>query len=130
MAGNLKRSYPNLPEDVVLIRAMRDANVPKFVAEDLPLFSALIQDLFPNVELPIDEMSDLEIQIPRSLTAMNLQVKTSFVTKVLQLFDTFNVRFGVMIVGPAGGGKTTCYKALAHAMTKLRLANSSDSRYQ
>ena len=42
MAGNLKRANPGLPEDVVLIRAMRDSNVPKFVAEDLPLFNALI----------------------------------------------------------------------------------------
>ena len=42
MAGNLKRSNPELAEDVVLIRAMRDSNVPKFLASDLPLFSALI----------------------------------------------------------------------------------------
>ena len=35
-----------------------------------------------------------------------------FVTKVTQLNDTFNVRFGVMIVGPAGGGKTACHKTL------------------
>ena len=53
-----------------------------------------------------------------------------FVTKVTQLFDTFNVRFGVMIVGPAGGGKTTCYKVLAHAMTKLRHRGSEDERFQ
>lgn len=31
MAGALKRSNPNLPEDVVLIRAMRDSNLPKFL---------------------------------------------------------------------------------------------------
>ena len=42
MAGNLKRANPTLEEDVVLIRAMRDSNVPKFLAEDLPLFRALI----------------------------------------------------------------------------------------
>jgi dynein heavy chain len=29
-------------EDVVLIRAMKDSNVPKFLSDDLPLFSALI----------------------------------------------------------------------------------------
>ena len=52
MAGNLKRANPGLSEDVVLIRAMRDSNVPKFVADDLPLFNALIQDLFPGVDIP------------------------------------------------------------------------------
>jgi dynein heavy chain len=53
MAGNLKRSNPELPESIVLIRAMRDSNIPKFLADDLPLFSALIEDLFPGIEIPI-----------------------------------------------------------------------------
>lgn len=72
------------------------------------------------MEIPEQKSSELETQITQSLGSMNLQVLPAFITKVTQLFDTFNVRFGVMIVGPAGGGKTTCYKALAHAMTKLR----------
>lgn len=38
MAGALKRSQPDLKEDVVLIRAMRDSNIPKFLKDDLPLF--------------------------------------------------------------------------------------------
>jgi dynein heavy chain len=42
MAGSLKRANPNLIEDGVLIRAMRDANVPKFLKHDLPLFNAII----------------------------------------------------------------------------------------
>ncbi len=32
MAGSLKRSNPRLTEDALLIRAMRDSNVPKFLA--------------------------------------------------------------------------------------------------
>jgi len=31
---------------------MRDSNIPKFLADDLPLFNALIQDLFPNIPIP------------------------------------------------------------------------------
>mgnify|MGYP003571754474 CR=1 FL=1 len=38
MAGALKRGYPDLAEDVVLMRALRDMNLPKFVFEDVPLF--------------------------------------------------------------------------------------------
>jgi dynein heavy chain len=38
MAGDLKRANPEQDEDAVLIRAMKDANVPKFLKDDLPLF--------------------------------------------------------------------------------------------
>ena len=36
MAGGLKRANPLLGEDLVLIRALRDSNQPKFLAEDIP----------------------------------------------------------------------------------------------
>ena len=39
MAGALKRGNPNLNEDIVLIRALRDSNLPKFLKQDAELFS-------------------------------------------------------------------------------------------
>ena len=63
MAGTLKRSEPNTNEDVVLIRAMRDSNVPKFLKDDLPLFSALISDLFPGVVIPEVDYGELSVQV-------------------------------------------------------------------
>ena len=38
MAGGQKRSSPNVHESVALIRAMSEANVPRFLQRDLPLF--------------------------------------------------------------------------------------------
>lgn len=131
MAGTLKRDNPELVEDVVLIRAMRDSNIPKFLADDLPLFKALIHDLFPNVVIPEVDFGELQSQIQESIKDLKLEEKPEFITKVIQLFDTFNVRFGAMIVGPTGAGKTTCYKVLADAMTKLRSKkHSKDQRFQ
>jgi dynein heavy chain len=52
MAGSLKRANPDLPEDIVLIRAMRDSNLPKFPVADVELFSNIISDLFPGVNVP------------------------------------------------------------------------------
>jgi len=51
----------------VLIRAMRDANVPKFLKDDLPLFAAIIQDLFPTVEIVNPDYSKLLVQIKASI---------------------------------------------------------------
>lgn len=39
-------------QDVVLMRALRDMNLPKFVFADVPLFLGLISDLFPGLDCP------------------------------------------------------------------------------
>ena len=39
-------------EAVVLIMAMRNSNMPKFLVDDAVLFSAIVSDLFPGVEVP------------------------------------------------------------------------------
>ena len=100
MAGQLKRQESKLSEDVVLIRAMRDSNIPKFLKDDIPLFLALIQDLFPGIVIPAVEYGNLEKEIQQQINLRKLQPIPDFITKVLQLFDTFQVRFGVMLVGP------------------------------
>jgi dynein heavy chain, axonemal len=50
--------------------------------------------------------------------------------KIIYLYETFNVRFGVMLVGPTGGGKTAVYEVLADVMTTLRAANHPDRSFQ
>ena len=128
MAGALKRKDPDFPEEIVLIRAMRDSNVPKFLKDDLVLFYAIVQDLFPGVEVPFVDYGELAEAINEMITDHKIQQEPSFVEKVIQLFETFAVRFGVMIVGPATAGKTTCYKILAAAMNNLRQVKASKNQ--
>jgi len=130
MAGSLKRESPNQNEDAVLISAMKDANVPKFLKDDLPLFNAIVQDLFPSVEIQEKEYGDLEVTIKAVLRDKEHQEHNPFIIKVIQLYETFNVRFGVMLVGPTGSGKTNCYETLMETMTTLREKNHPNPQFQ
>jgi dynein heavy chain len=127
MAGTLKRKNPDLSEDVVLIRAMRDSNVPKFLDDDLTLFYAIVGDLFPGVEVPYVDYGSLKQSIVEQTLANGYQNIEKFVLKVIQLFETFSVRFGVMLVGPTNGGKTTCFNMLKEALTDLRQNKNSSN---
>lgn len=41
VAGSLKRGDPGRPEEEVLMRALRDFNIPKIVTDDMPVFMGL-----------------------------------------------------------------------------------------
>eukprot|EP00116_Pleurobrachia_bachei_P000174 sb/3460436/ len=119
MAGSLKRSNPDKREDVVLLRALRDSNLPKFLHEDTILFQAILQDLFPGLEIPEHDYGVFKTTIEGCTVAKKLQPKDCVTKKVIQLFETMEVRHGVMLVGPTGGGKTSAYQILQDSLTKL-----------
>uniref|UniRef100_A0A8C0ZKX5 Dynein axonemal heavy chain 1 n=1 Tax=Cyanistes caeruleus TaxID=156563 RepID=A0A8C0ZKX5_CYACU len=101
-AGNLKRENPDMDEELICLRAIRDANVPKFLQDDLKLFNGIVSDLFPNIkETPID-YGILEEAIRKSCIQANLKDVDGFVTKCIQLYETTVVRHGLMLVGPTG----------------------------
>jgi len=56
-AGKLKRESPSMNEDPLLMRALRDFNMPKIITDDQPIFLNLLADLFPghNPQVQVDE---------------------------------------------------------------------------
>jgi dynein heavy chain, axonemal len=130
MAGALKRAMPDVDEELTLIRALVDSNVPKFLADDLPLFAAIVQDLFPGTELPPNDYGELSVALDMQLEQHGLQKVPRFIAKIIQLYDIFNIRFGACLVGPSGSGKSTCYRILAAVMTYLREIKSTNTLFQ
>lgn len=83
MAGGLKRANPDSPGDEVLIRAMRDANIPKFLKDDVLLFNAIVQDLFPTAKIQEAEYGPLKTIIEEIIVQNNYVPTPNFVLKVL-----------------------------------------------
>lgn len=121
MAGDLRRDAPELPEDVVLMRALRDMNLPKFIFEDAPLFLALIQDLFPGLNCPRVRYPELNDAVELCLNKKGYTENPIQADKVVQLYETMKTRHTTMVVGPTGGGKTVVINALCDAQTYMGL---------
>ena len=118
-AGNLKRKYMNQNESILMLRAINDVNLAKFLAHDLPLFKNITSDLFPGVELPEPDYKDLIRCIYHQMDESNLQHHPYMLMKIIQLYEMIIVRHGLMIVGLPFAGKSTCLKILQRALTQL-----------
>ena len=112
VAGSLKRSERDRPEDQVLMRALRDFNTPKIVTDDTPVFMGLISDLFPNLDVPRKRDVDFEKSVKEAACDLRLQPEENFVMKICQLDELLTVRHSVFIIGDSGTGKTKTWRTL------------------
>ena len=113
-SGALRRLYPNLPENKIVLRAIIDVNLPKFLQEDIPLFKGIYADLFTGVELPEMVRDDITRWLKIRLEAKKLQATPWYVEKVMQFYEMMLVRHGLMIVGAPMGGKTTAWQVFMY----------------
>ncbi|XP_027143976.1 dynein heavy chain 2, axonemal isoform X2 [Larimichthys crocea] len=118
-AGKKRRSCPNIPDEEILLMAMKDMNIAKLTSTDLPLFEGIIQDLFPAVETPIIDYGELKKAIEEQLHQSGLQVTPFTMTKVIQLYETKNSRHSSMLVGKTGSAKSVTWRTLQSALTAL-----------
>ncbi|XP_078792424.1 dynein axonemal heavy chain 2 isoform X2 [Oryzias latipes] len=127
-AGRKRRRSPEFPDEEVLLMAMKDMNIAKLSSADLPLFSGIIQDLFPAVETPVIDNQKLKVAVELELRRSGLQVTPFTVTKVLQLYETKNSRHSSMLVGKAGSGKSVTWRTLQNSLNELH--NQSQPGFQ
>ena len=115
VAGGFKRAEPDLAEDALLMRALRDFNIPKIVKEDEVVFFGLLNDLFPGLNPPRKRDENLESYVNEACNKLGNDPDETFCLKVIQLEELLAIRHCVFIMGPAGSGKSQCWRTLKAA---------------
>lgn len=116
------------PNDLQLvIRSLCDTMIPKLVAMDVRVFETLLQSVFPgtlreSIHAPELRQSIVDQQLAGSSSSKSsCSIEESnnndaWIEKVLQVYQTLSLRHGIMLVGPAGSGKTHAWTSLLRAM--------------
>jgi dynein heavy chain 1, cytosolic len=115
----------NLPEQEILIQSVCETMVPKLVAEDIPLLFSLLTDVFPGIAYTRAEMTGLREQIRKVCHEEYLvcgegdEQGSTWMEKVLQLYQISQLNHGLMMVGPSGSGKSTAWRVLLKSLERL-----------
>ncbi|KAL5008122.1 hypothetical protein ScPMuIL_013703 [Solemya velum] len=125
IGGN--KQFGEKEESYILIHSLKDANLPKFLSEDVPLFESILHDLFPGITPPAPDHGILEKAISMAIRDQSLQHWPSQVEMVKQFYNQIMVRHGVMLVGPTGGGKSTVRNILQKALVLMPTIVPQDS---
>ena len=116
-AGPIKKENQDAPEDMLLMRALRDMNLSMLVADDVPLFLQLLRDVFPTIrDPPKVSYDDVEAALTKVIGEEELVAYPEWRIKCIQLYEKSRVRHGFMVVGPTGSGKTTIINVLTKAL--------------
>ncbi|XP_073827136.1 dynein heavy chain at 36C [Musca autumnalis] len=127
-AGALKLRYRDENEDILVLRSIKDVNLPKFLNQDVPLFQGITSDLFPGTVLPEADYVVFNECCREACERNNKQCTDFFLEKVQQLYEMIVVRHGLMLVGLPFGGKTTCYRILAETLENMEKRNAGENR--
>lgn len=108
-----------MKETNVVIKAIRDMNLPKFIADDVILFDNMFIDLFPDCDEPENDNDELQIAIEEAMLEKKLQLNENLIVKTIQLYDSQSTRHSNMLVGKSMAGKSSAWKVLQMALNNL-----------
>ena len=98
---------------------MRVNTLSKLTFADAARFDGLVKDTFPRVDIREIEYPELLEAIREVYVEMGLVYVPQQVKKMLEFYEQLRQRMGVVVVGPAGTGKSVVWRVLLAAMERL-----------
>src|SRR5262249_20943937 len=88
-------------------------------SSDIPLFVSLINDLFPGVLIAGRDHAALEGACLEAASELKVIPTAHFMSKCKELYDTTQVRHGLMLVGAAMSSKSTILNVVSKALSRI-----------
>jgi len=117
--SKLKEQQCETEDKQLLLKALRDVVLPKFVKDDRCTLWDIVINIFPGDFLPDYNNIMLKNGISQVAKGDNLEANPAFIEKILQLDNTINIRHANMLIGPAASGKSTIIRTLAKTLSNL-----------
>lgn len=114
-----KISFNEDEEVNLLLQAICSSTIPKLTTDDRIRFENLLKGVFDRSTAPDVENSALVTALRNAAKRMGLAHNESQIEKAIQLHLACSQRIGIIIVGPAGSGKSTIWKLLHAAYAEF-----------
>ena len=88
-------------QELIVLRAIRDANVPKFLQDDLKLFNGIVSDLFPRIKEEPMDYGEMEASIKKTCIDKGLEDVEGVVLQCGQ----FTITKGLVCCDENGDGR-------------------------
>jgi len=109
------KSLEQSEEEFIVQKAIRDSNMPKFIADDYKIYQGILSDLFPNGEFHDKKDKILIKCIKEKISKNQLTCSDYLITKILDFNNIMSVRHAIMIVGDPMASKSTILKIYIEA---------------
>lgn len=118
-------------ESQALYHVLQAYMKPLAQGQDASLFEGVLRDVFPGPAPPgLDKDDLLQRHVREALKESGLSEEhPQLIHKCLQLGASMEAHRGCLLVGPPGGGKTTCYNTLAIAVEAMAKQAKLDSNH-
>lgn len=121
--SNTSQEVDDIPdtiaEQMILIQSVTETIVPKLVADDVPLLTSLLADVFPGTHYEPVNLDDLREKIIEVCKERRLITGERWMAKIMQLYQIQKIQHGLMMVGPSGSGKSNAWQVLLAALERL-----------
>ncbi|XP_077574408.1 dynein heavy chain domain-containing protein 1 [Stigmatopora nigra] len=120
--------FPDLLEEIAVVKAIHAVLFPfLYASKNLSLFNSIFKEMFPIAgQLPFiqqytqdEDNSTLKEALSEELDQLLLHSNTETICQALKLYKTLIFSHAVILLGPPGSGKTTCYNVLAGSLNRL-----------